>query len=427
MKICAVSFHSCPYARLGGDGAGGMSVYLRELSKILAGFPDVKIDIFTRVQNSDLKGIVDVSSRVRIIHLEGGAERPFDRKELYESLPEFTKNILEFISREKEHYDLLYTHYWLSGLAGEQVKYTLGLPLVHTYHTLALSKIKTLGEVEHKKRLQSEHLLAHVSDLIISSSLQEKKSLISEYGISTKKVRVVYPGVNKNLFYPYTNSEFFSETGCKEKEQILLYVGRIEPVKGLNTIIETLAFLKHNNASLYSRLKLVVIGGGRKNIDLVENKEYVRLLNDINEKGIDDKVLFLGSKKQEELKKYYSAADALIVPSLYESFGLVVVEALACGCPVLVSQVGKMKTIVKEGKNGYSFSPKNPAALSSCLENFFSQKRRLWTKDNIRQDIVKRFSWEKTASQTFKIFSELVKVKPQSTTIFQHDESLRPA
>ena len=428
MKICAISFHCCPFSLLGGDGTGGMNVYLRELCSALTSFPEVKIDIFTRIQNPKIREIKHLSPQSRVVHLRGGPERPMDRTKLYDFLPEFSRNLESSICQERESYDLVYSHYWLSGLVGEGIKQKFNLPLVHIYHTLAFLKERALGEEsrEHKDRIEAERHLAHVSDALISSSEDEMQSLVDEYGISSSKGRIIYPGVNKKLFYRLEDRMVLREMRWKEKDRIILFVGRIDPAKGLMTVIEALELLKQKDLLLYNQLKLIVVGGGRKKEDLPGNKEYIRIKKSIREKKLTGKVIFLGSKKQSELKKYYSAAEALVMPSLYESFGLVPVEAMACGTPALVSRIGEMRNIVKEGRNGFSFPPNNPSSLASCLEHLFSNKDSLWDIKRIRQSAVKNFSWEKTAEETYSLFRKLRREKTALTTISQPDESLRP-
>jgi len=428
MKICAISFHCCPFSLLGGDGTGGMNVYLRELCSALTSFPEVKIDIFTRIQNPKIREIKYFSPQARVVHLRGGPERPMDRTKLYDFLPEFSRNLESFIYQERESYDLVYSHYWLSGLVGKGIRHKFNLPLAHIYHTLAFLKERALREEpkEHESRIRAERHLAYVSDAIISSSGEELQSLVDEYGISSSKGRIIYPGVNEKLFYPCEDRMVLREMRYKEKDRIILYVGRIDPAKGLMTVIEALELLKKRDLPLYSKLKLIVVGGGKKKEDLPGNKEFIRIKEAIREKKLTGKVIFLGSKKQSELKKYYSSAEALVMPSLYESFGLVPVEAMACGTPALVSRIGEMRYIVQEGRNGFSFRPNNPSSLASCLEHFFSNKESLWDTEKIRQNAIKNFSWGKTAEETYALFRRLRREKASITTIFQPDESLRP-
>ncbi len=428
MNICAISFHCCPFSLLGGDGTGGMNVYLRELCSVTENFPDTKIDVFTRIQNPRIGGIRTFSSQARVIHLKGGSERPMDRTKLYDSLPEFTNNLESFIIRNREKYDVIYSHYWLSGLVGERIKRTFSLPQVQIYHTLAFMKKRVLESAnrEHPLRLRSEQHLAQLSDAIISSSRHEMQCLIDEYIIPRSKIKVIYPGVNKTLFFPVNGAKTPQSLKRRKGERILLYVGRIDPVKSLMSVIEALSLLKRDDSSLYGLLKLVVIGGGRKDKELLQNKEYNRLQEAIKKKNLEGKIIFLGSKKQSQLRRYYSASDALVVPSLYESFGLVAVEALACGTPVIASKIGELGTLVREGKNGFSFHPNDPASLADNIRHFFSQEKSRWDKQRIRRDILRNFSWEKTASETYAFLKKIAEERAPLTTIFQPGGTLRP-
>lgn len=427
MKICVLSFHCCPYSLIGGDGVGGMNVYLKELCSRLTDIPGTEVDIFTRVKSPGFTGIRKRASSLRIIHLKGGPEHRFDRKKLCGHIPEFASNLERFILEENKSYDLIYSHYWLSGLAGVWMKQRFSLPLVHTYHTLAFLKNRALGDLEDTSRIEAEQDLVHNADKIISTSTEEKDNLIKISGAYSSKIDVIYPGINTGLFYRVEDNSVYSETGFGEQDRFLLYVGRIEPVKGLMSVIEAFDIMQKKKAPLFGRLKLVVIGGGEKTRDFADNAEIIRIHYAVREKGLEDKVVFLGSKSQSELKKYYSMADALIVPSLYESFGLVVLESLACGTPVLVSQIGKMKTIVKEGKNGFCFSPNSPESLSRCIDYFYSNKEKLWAKNSIRSDIIKTFSWDRTAEETYRALSCLLMRQKLTTTTLRPDEIPQPA
>ncbi len=427
MKICVLSFHCCPYSLIGGDGVGGMNVYLKELCSRLTDYPNTEVDIFTRIQDPEIREIKKRGASLRVVHLKGGPEQAFDRRRLCGHLPEFAFNLERFMCEEDEPYDLIYSHYWLSGIVGVWMKYRFGLPLVHTFHTLAFLKNKAVGGLEHTSRIQAEQDLVLNADKIISTSTEEKHSLINESGAYPGNIDVIYPGINQELFYPVVDKGVFEETGYGEEDHILLYVGRIEPVKGLMSVIDAFGVLKKKRTPLFGRLKLVVIGGGDKKRDFAKNPEIMRVQRAVKERGLESQIVFLGSKNQPELKKYYSMADALIVPSLYESFGLVVLEALACGTPVLVSQIGKMRTIVKEGQNGFCFRPNSPDSLSDCIEYFYSNKEKLWSRATIRRNITRTFSWEKTAEETCRAFNGLLMPQKFSTTILRPGGSLLPA
>ena len=426
MKICTITYHSCPYSSLGGNGSGGMSVYLKEMTAALAGFPGVKVDILTRAQNAVCAEAKYISPQIRVVQLKGGPERPLDRKDLYPYILEFSENCGKYIHQQKECYDIIHSHYWLSGLAGCYIKRKMDIPLVHTYHTLGFLKMRALGEWEHKQRAASERQLAWVSDVIISPSKEEKESLVEEYRILPAKVKVVSPGVSPRLFFPDNRPLMGKAAGCRKDHFVLLFVGRIEPLKGLNDVITALRIMKEKNTFLLDRTKLLVAGGGQKDEELAANTEVSRIKRAIVQHGLQNIVVFLGSVKQAELRKYYSNAHALVVPSLYESFGLVTIEALACGTPVLVSQVDRMKSIVKEGKNGFSFRPNDPVSLWQCLERFYDHRSRFWSRTAIREDAIKRFCWENAAEKTVRIFEASIETRGKIRTISPRGESPLP-
>lgn len=424
MNLCFISFHCCPFSLLGGDGTGGMNVYIREITAALSRFPDVTIDVFTRTQNPKIRDVKSISPRVRVIHMKGGPEAPLNRKHLYEFLPEFTRNVCAFLTDSGKPCDLIYSHYWLSGLVGVWIKQKTGLPLLHAYHTLGFLKRQAAEGTyeEHSERISVERHLAHISDRIISSSHYEKHQLLKEYNISPSKVCVVHPGVNSRLFSPANEPEPPHKNDKEEKEKHLLYVGRIEPEKGLLTLVEALSLIKKEAFHLYKRMTLTVIGGGDRLRDHPRNSEINKIKKWIAEKGLTRKVLFSGSKKQNELKIYYSKADVLVMPSLYESFGLVTLEALSCGTPVIASRIGELQTIIRQGENGLLFPAGDSRKLAGRIIEFFSSQNAAWNGDKIRGDALKRFSWGKTAIETYALCREILMPFRPAKTISRCDE-----
>ncbi|MFC2157970.1 glycosyltransferase [Acidobacteriota bacterium] len=427
MKICIISYHSCPYTPLGGDGAGGMSVYLKELSSLLIQDHHVEIDIFTRAQNGVPIGPRDVAPSLRVIHLKAGPETYLDREKLFRFLPEFMKNLETHLDANKLEYDLIYSHYWLSGLAGEWIKQIYEVPLIHTYHTLAFFKEHVLGSQGDEIRRMAEDHLAEVADRIISSSSQEREYLVDAVQVPKDRVEMVYPGVNEDIFFYDTDETIREEVDLKGNEKLFLYVGRIEPVKGLKTVVEALNHLKEADEELFSSVKLAVIGGGSSGPELDSNLEVKEVRSLLESSGLGEKVLFLGSQPQDRLRFYYSAADALVVPSLYESFGLVVTEALACGTPVFVSKIGEMQNFIRPGKNGYSFTPEDPVSLGQTIRDFSHNQGVSWPKSRIREDVIKKVSWEKTAAGVYRVFEGAVAGYDKTKTKFQPGGTLRQA
>ncbi|MCP2606211.1 glycosyltransferase [Candidatus Aminicenantes bacterium AC-708-I09] len=389
-----------------------MNVYIRELSSELSNFPNLNIDIFTRIQDRKLEGIRYISDKVRIIHIKGGPAQYIDKKNLYKHIGEFSKRLLEFISLNGISYEIIYSHYWLSGLIGEKIKRKFKIPLVHNYHTLAFLKKKAIKREyrENPNRIKMEEFLLNVCDKIILSSENEKENILKEYKIPCWKLKIIYPGVNYKIFYSVDKLIARKSLRINHQNKIVLYVGRIEPVKGLFTIIKALNIIKREKISELENLKLIVVGGGKRESDFQRNSEISKIMDFINENNIGDKVIFIGSREQNDLRNYYSASDALIVPSLYESFGLVTIEALACGTPVIASKIGELRKIIHENKNGLYFTPDNPASLVETILYFYKNRASLWKRDKIRKDIINKFTWEKTAEETFNLFKKILKI-----------------
>ncbi len=425
MRIAMISFHSSPFSLLGGESAGGMSVYLKELSRALTENYPVEADIFTRCQDPKYQGMTQVNDSTRIIHLKAGPERKVSRGSLFKTLKEFTFQLQEFMREGR--YDLIYSHYWLSGLVGDSVKKNLGIPHVFNYHTLEFLKKRALNNQQNFCRLLAEKSLAADTDAIISSSHDEKDHLVDEYGLTPLKIAVIYPGVNQRIFFPARMKQADIEMKRRESDLIFLYTGRIEPIKGLNNLIKAWDLIKRHHPRTYEKSRMVIIGGGRVEYDFRKNPEICRLQSLIHEKNLQDRIIFLGSRAQHELRHYFTAADALVMPSLYESFGLVVVEALACGTPVIVSRIGKIKSIVTDGRNGFSFSSNNPSALADSLVSFQENRKRLYSRQRIRSDVVSKFSWQATASRTYTVMRRLSEDREVVTTRSLPGESLQPA
>ena len=426
MRVCAVSYHSCPYAFLGGEAAGGMSVYLKELLSILAGYKGVDIDIFTRTQDIHRKKVREMEDSLRVIHINSGPPQPLDRTKLFPHVPEFMQNVEKFMSREKQKYDIIYSHYWLSGLVGEWIRLNYSVPLVHTYHTLQYFKGRVLGGENDEIRTMAEEHISKAADTIISSSAQERRFLVDMAGVEPDKCKLIHPGVNPLVFHPAEGGEVNEEIGSGKEKLVMIYVGRIEPIKGLAAVVDILNILRRRSPAVYERFKMVVVGGGRIDGDFQTNEEIALIKSRLDEQNMSDKMLFLGSRKQEELSKYYSAADALFFPTLYESFGLVMGEAMACGTPVLASKIGEMSAFIVEGKNGFTFAAEDPSAAADAIILFDREKASLWKGEMIRRHILKKLSWEKTAEKVYKEFKKLKNVRPEPTTISLHDENLQP-
>ncbi|MBC7264161.1 MAG: glycosyltransferase [Chloroflexi bacterium] len=371
-RIAMLSVHTCPLAALGGKETGGMNVYVRELSRHL-GPRGFSVDIYTRSQNPDLPKVRQLWPNVRVIHLPAGPERPYDRRLVYDHLPEFLQNLRDFVRKESVQYDLLHSHYWLSGwVARELSREWVSIPIIHMYHTLG--RMKDLAapagtEPEPNIRIQVEEEIAHFADVIVAATPLDKEQIINLCGADPQKVRVIPPGVDLELFRPIPCARARIELGLEEpNRQMILFVGRLDPMKGLETLLEAICLLRERHseegpASPY----LAIIGGEEDEGETLS--EAIECLEKLKrEVGAEDVLSFLGSRAQDTLPYYYSAAAVTVVPSRYESFGMVALESMACGTPVIASRVGGLMHTVIDGKTGFLVPENDASALADKLQ-----------------------------------------------------------
>jgi D-inositol-3-phosphate glycosyltransferase len=342
MNIAMLSIHSCPAGELGTKDTGGMSVYIWELAKEL-GKLGCRIDIFTRRHDAHRAQVIPLNENVRLIHV--GVPNDLDPSKLaiYPRVEDFAEAIGLFAEQEGIDYHLVHSHYWLSGLVGLALGKRWDIPQVVMFHTLGAVKNNLgLGEDEPSSRIAGEKALVAESRKIVAPTFREKENLVRFYGANPEAVSVIPCGVNRTLFQPVEKEVARIALGYDAKEKILLYVGRVEPLKGLNRIIESLSSLKNRMSP-----RLLIVGGDDPRHPLMDQLREFAALN-----GVLQQVVFCGRVDQKQLPLYYAAADALVVASHYESFGLVALEALSCGTPVVSTRVGAMDALIRDGENG---------------------------------------------------------------------------
>ncbi|MBN1161756.1 MAG: glycosyltransferase [Dehalococcoidales bacterium] len=361
LKIAIISAHSCPVGDLGAKDTGGMSVYIRELAREL-GKEGHAIDIFTRVHDPADPRLEDLSEGVRLIHLTAGKEATIHKMDVYFSLPEFTFNLENFWKNNGLQYDIVFSHYWISALVGKYLYQTRQIPYINMYHTLgAVKNAIGIGERESNLRIVSERETVHDCQRIIVATEKEKQQLIDYYGAVPEKVGVVPCGVNMGLFKPIDKASARVKLGLAD-EKIVLFVGRIDPLKGIDKLIYSMSLLKN-----IDKVRLMVVGGDENSKpELVKLKKLADALN------IGEHVDFRGLVTQEQLPYYYSSADICVVPSYYESFGLVPLESLACGTPVVATDVGDLKGIIKHGETGYILKDNSPGEIARAISRQLS-------------------------------------------------------
>ena len=355
LKIAMLSIHSCPLGKVGAENTGGMSVYIREVAREL-GRRGHLVDIYTRIHEPIHGHVVEIGQNVRLIHLKAGEEETH-KSELYLHICDFARDLEDFRKYNEFQYDLIHSHYWLSGLAGKRLQQWWGIPHIMGFHTLgAVKNAIGIGKDESELRINAENELVKDCHRIIASTEKGKEDLIYYYEAAPEAVSIIPCGVNLDLFRPIKREIARAYLGLNG-ESIILFVGRIVPLKGIDNLLKSMTYLEGKK-----RINLVVIGG-----DEHSQSEMQRLRNLSQTLKIDESVTFSGLVKQEMLPFFYCAADLCVVPSYYESFGLVVLESLACGTPVVATKVGGAESVIRHGETGYVVIDNDPRCLADKI------------------------------------------------------------
>jgi D-inositol-3-phosphate glycosyltransferase len=404
MRVAMLSYHTCPLAALGGKDTGGMNVYVRELTRSL-GSAGIRVDVFTRSQDEHVPQVIhDLGNGNRVIHIPAGPESPLPRDQLSPFIPVFTEGISKFSGQESIRYDLIHSHYWLSGLAGIRLQKEWDVPLVHMFHTLGEMKARLGGTVEDPLRRQTEHAILRSAIRIVAATPAERMQLQWLYQADLRKVVVIPPGVDLELFHPHPMVEARAQIGLPKDAQMLLFVGRIERLKGLETLLRAAALLQGRGFLAPSCPCVMVIGGDPEN-----PREEMRYLQELREKlSVTNVVTFLGKRSQDELPQYYSAAQAVVMPSQYESFGMVALEAMACGTPVVASGVGGLLYLVRDGRTGYHIPDSDPSALADKLQKLLSDERLRQELGRHAANVAHAYSWERITDQMLTLYESVL-------------------
>jgi D-inositol-3-phosphate glycosyltransferase len=379
-----LSVHTSPLARLGGYAAGGMNVYVRETARQLSRL-GYQIDVFTRDAGSEPE-VLHLDTNVRLISLQAGPPRPVDKAESIELLPAFLHAMRSFRQRHDLHYDLLHSHYWQAGWVASLLATRWGIPHIATFHTLGEIKNRALAsENESEHRIESERRIVRGADAIVCFSEHERRLLGSLYGADPDRVAVVPCGVDLYRFRPLDRGECRRSLNL-DARPLVLYVGRLEPLKGLDILIRAMAQLKQSEA------RLLVVGGDAHST--AEQRRLSRLAHSV---GLEGRITFAGAVEQSILPFYYNAADVCVMPSHYESFGLVAVEAMACGTPVIGSRVGGLATTVEDGRTGYLIPWRRPEPFAEKIDLVLSNPELRNNLGRGARQAMRGFSWQNVA------------------------------
>lgn len=409
-RIAMVSYHTCPLASEEGKETGGMNVYVLELSKQLVKLGYI-VDVFTRSQDPGQPHIVQVMENLRVIHLAAGREKSIPKKQLPEHIPEFVKSYLSFVQKENDEYDLLHCHYYMSGLIGISINRSLKdpIPFVITFHTLALMKnlvARSELEREEKARIDAELSLAKATDAIIAPSISDKQYLEYLYGCPEEKIYIVPPGYDENIFKPIEKNFAKKHIGADKDHKIVLFVGRIEPLKGIDALIYAIKILFEKNPNL--KVCLWIVGGDVSQSYKNWSKELKKLENLRKVLHITTSVKFVGQKTQEELPYYLSAAELVVIPSHYESFGMATLEAMACGTPVVTTNSSGISSLFDESFDELVTSANNPLLLASQMEHLLiNEAEHEMYRRQVRKS-VRNLTWENVTKRIECIYEKLL-------------------
>ena len=406
-RIALISVHTSPVAPMGGAKTGGMNVYIRELSREL-GSRGYRIDIFTR-RTHEFEPAIDASigENVRVIALDAGPKQPLAPSDHSPYLSEFTAELMAFATLRSHRYDLVYSHYWLSGWVAAKLKEAWGIPMAHMFHTLGHMKkrIEISAHYQPDRRILTEMQIVDWADRIIAATPAEQAQLRWLYRASRRQIIVIPPGVDTSRFgLLMPSDEARRSLGIKADSNVLLFVGRIEPLKAVDTILEALHVLRERAPELLKKLHFMIVGGDPQS---KHDREMNRLQALSLKLGIDSLVSFVGAKEQAELPRYYAAATAVIMPSDYESFGMVALEAMSSGKPVIASQVGGLQFLVRDQETGLHIPAREPITLAQCIIQLLTDPRKTASMGDSAARAAKAYAWSEIAERLLKVFAEL--------------------
>lgn len=406
-RIALISEHASPHAVLGGVDSGGQNVYVGQIARNLAAM-GYEVDVYTRRDSEFLPETGDWVNGVRIINVPAGPASFVAKEELLPFMEDFTAFVLRYIKRQRKTYDLIHANFWMSGLVACEVKKALNIPFVVTFH--ALGRVRRLHQKEADKfpavRAEIEDRIVTEADHIIAECPQDEEDLIRLYNADPAKVTIIPCGFDQTEFWPISKPLARVALGLPPEEKIIVQLGRMVPRKGVDNVIRGFGkLLKNHNISA----KLVVVGGETDDPDPALTPEIGRLKAIAEEEGVAEQVIFMGRRGRDVLKYYYSAADIFITTPWYEPFGITPLEAMACGTPVIGSNVGGIKFTVRDGETGYLVPPNDPDALAERITHLYQHPKLLSV---FRRQAIRRandlFTWHKVTSAIAALYEDVI-------------------
>jgi D-inositol-3-phosphate glycosyltransferase len=411
-RVAVLAYHSSPLTEPGSGDAGGMTVYVRELAAAHERM-GVYTDIFTRATGPG-RAVVSLSDKVRVVSIQAGPAKELAKDELPDYLDDFAIGVRAFSTMQRLTYDVVHSHYWQSGIAGVSIARALGVPLVHSQHTLGLVKNTFLapGDApETQDRLDGEHKLIDEAGVLIASTDEEWQQLSCLYEAPHDRIKTIHPGVDHEVFNPGDRLLARAELGIPPEEAVMLYVGRIQPLKGLELAVRAAYEVQ---PALDRDLTFLIVGGASGSSG---ERELDRTKSLIESLDLAGHIRFVGSVPHRSLPTYYRAADVLAVCSHSESFGLAALEASASGTPVIATAVGGLSHVVQEGRSGFLLGERDPVAFASRLKTLLSDQE-LWREFSLSaRSAASSFSWDITAGTLVELYECLARdLAPEACT-----------
>ncbi len=406
-RIAMISEHASPLGILGGVDSGGQNVYVGQLARHLAAI-GYQVDIFTRRDSHLLPEVAEWVNGVRIVHVPAGPAEYVRKEDMLPYMGEFTNYMLRLSKKQRKTYDLVHANFWMSGLVAAELKQALGIPFVVTFH--ALGRIRRLHQKDADQfpdeRFAIEDRIVAEADHIIAECPQDEEDLIRLYNADPSRITIIPCGFDPGEFFPISKALARALLGFAPEDRILLQLGRMVPRKGVDNVIRGFARLAHAHGI---EAYLLIVGGAPDSPDQRIAQEARRLQAIAHEEGVAEKVVFAGHKGREMLKYYYSAADVFITTPWYEPFGITPVEAMACGTPVVGSNVGGIKFTVRDGETGYLVSPNDPEALAERVAYLYQHPK---LRGVLGQQAIKRvhalFTWQKVAGSVALLYEDVL-------------------
>ncbi len=393
MRIALLSVHGDPKLQAGGKDAGGMNIYIREVVEKLTN-SKVEVDVFTR--DHDRKNEIEGQfSNVNVNYIKAG-ESSIDKVGIFDHIDQFVEGVNEFKKIKNIKYDLIFAHYWLSGVASLKLKKFWNVPVITIFHTMQEIKQEAFPfNVDDPQRETQEKIVSQESDALVVWSKHEKNFIVSNYKVEPKKIYIIPPGVDLELFKPIDQKEAREEINIQNDLKVILFVGRLERLKGLDTLLEALSMIDQE------KINLLVVGG------LYNISEVSRLKKICSDFNLLEKVHFIGSINRNDLKYYYNSSDICVLPSYYESFGLSALEAAACGVPVVASKKGGLSSIVIDKKTGYLLQWRCPGPFVEKLEILLKSKDLRESMGKNARQHAEKLNWDESVNSLKQLFYKL--------------------